>query len=76
MKYGEDDSKDKKSGFAIAIGLPKGMGKKKPADEGEPDADDADQEGRTAAGEDLAAAIKSGDGAAIADAFASLRDLA
>ncbi len=70
MSYGGD-----KKGFAIAIGLPKGSGKKTPP--GEPDGDEGgDDEGRTAAGEDLAAAIKSGDGMAIADAFAALRDLA
>lgn len=73
MSY--DDKGSDKKGFAIAIGLPKGSGKKAPP---EPDGDEGggDDEGRTAAGEDLAAAIKSGDGMAIADAFAALRDLA
>lgn len=70
MSYNSGDKK----GFAIAIGLPKGAGKKSPP--GTPDDDEDDGAGRTAAGEDLAAAIKSGDGAAIADAFAALRDLA
>lgn len=70
------DEKAKKSfAMSIASGLPKGMGKSKPDPMGDEGAGD-DEEARATAGSDLADALKGGDGAAIADAFAALRDLA
>lgn len=72
----KDGDKKGRKDFAVMIasGLPKGMGKKKPDPMAEEDGED-DGAARAAAGEDLAAAIQGGDGAAIADAFAALRDL-
>lgn len=58
----------KKPGLVIAIGGGKPKGDSMPPD----DMGELDGERRTVAGEALAKAIKSGDGAAVADAFSEL----
>ena len=64
---------EKKGTAAAILAL---MPSKKGESKEEPEADEADgnDEAKAAAGEELAAAIKSGDGAAIAAAFESLMD--
>lgn len=83
MNYRDDKDKAReRKGFAvqIALGAPKGMGKGGMG-KGEPDgdegggADDGSDEAMESAGMDLADAIKSGDGKAIASAVRAICDM-
>lgn len=68
---------DDKKGFVMAVvdRLGKGKPKGEESSEGDPAEMDDDEAGGVAAGEELAAAIKSGDGKEIYEAFKALKDL-